>query len=727
MFRATHHMSRFILALCASLILSGCATAPTGSSHTLLSASDRFNQALAHYSQGLLYEMELDLEEANRSFKQAIELDPRYQDSYLRTAYNYIRLQEPDKALEVINRLAQRGPKSPNAFLWQAKVSLAADRLEAAEAAYRKALRLDRKNTGAYVELTTLLLSENREDDAIELLTDGLDQVDDPALLLAHLGHIYLKRASLSNDQTAVLRYRDQAISLYEQALKKRPQDTKLLQQLGEMYMINQDMENAARIYTRLVPLTPEDPQSRQKLALALIASGKQEKAVQTLEQMVNQGPANPRVYFYLGELYQQLGDNENAILNYRLAAKAGDTPMAAAYIKLALLQVETDKDEAETTLLEATAALPAEIRLHEMLAYYYLNRKEYAKAVPVFKTTAKLFSSQGINPEPNFFLYHAMALQFSGDFEKAAQALVSGIDGSPELLDAYAQFALLEREHEQRRAGLKMLTEIANRLEDSIPAYIYIGLMHNREEQYEEAIESFEKVVTLHQGQGKKAEPLSSAFYFWYAAARERLKQYDAAEVLFEQCIAANEEHAEAYNYLAYMWAERAVNLDKAEVYVRKALDLDPENGAFLDTLGWIFYQRGQYNEALIHIQKASTLIPDDPTIIEHLGDIALKQNRPEDAVNFWKQSYKDDPENEVLRNKILAQGGELPPGSNEIQQSVDPIEIAEQNGPTEKSTALEETPTDTDAPDPVDTQSAPVDIPGERESGEEPAPAAD
>jgi tetratricopeptide (TPR) repeat protein len=715
-----HHMSRFILALCSSLIVFGCATAPTGS----VDSSDRFNKALAHYSQGLLYEMELNLDAANRSFEKAIDLDPKHQDSYNRAARNYIRLSAPDKALELTDRLVAQNPKSPDAHLWRAKVSIAADLTDEAEAAYRKALSLDRKNSTAYVELTTVLLSEDREEDAIELLTDGMDRVEDPALLLAHLGHIYLNRASLSTDKDAVIRYRDQAVSLYEQALKKRPTNTKLLQQLGEMYMINQDMENAVLIFTRLVPLTPDDPQPRQKLALALIASGKEEKAVQTLEQLATRDPANPRVYLYLGELYQQLGDHENAILNYRLAAKAGETPMASAYMKLALLQVDGEKEEAEKTLLEATEALPNDIALHEMFAYYYLNLKEYAKAVPVFETTTKLFSSQGITPQPNFFLYHALALQFSGDFEKAAQALESGIAITPELLDAYAQFVLQEREDEAQAAGLKMLTELASRLENSIPAHIYIGLMYNREEQYEKAIESFEKADRLHQAQGDDAEQLSSSFYFWYAAARERLKQFDAAEVLFEKCIQANENHAEAYNYLAYMWAERAANLDKAEVYVNKALALAPENGAFLDTLGWIFYQRGEYDKALLQIEKAATLISDDPTIVEHLGDIALKQERIEDAVHFWKQSYEQNPENKRLREKLLAQGVNLPSVPTEDTIPEEPIEIAGQNGTSVESPASDETSTESISSESSD---APEELPAEKETIKESLPAAE
>ena len=83
---------------------------------------------------------------------------------------------------------------------------------------------------------------------------------------------------------------------------------------------------------------------------------------------------------------------------------------------------------------------------------------------------------------------------------------------------------------------------------------------------------------------------------------------------------LAANPESAEALNYLAYMWAERGVNLDKAGIYITKALVHEPDNGAYLDTLGWVQYKQGDYLNAVKTLKQALRKLGDDPAIVDHL-----------------------------------------------------------------------------------------------------------
>jgi tetratricopeptide (TPR) repeat protein len=119
---------------------------------------------------------------------------------------------------------------------------------------------------------------------------------------------------------------------------------------------------------------------------------------------------------------------------------------------------------------------------------------------------------------------------------------------------------------------------------------------------------------------------------------------------------ISLDPKHAEAYNYVGYMYAEKGINLDEAIRLIDKALEFEPENGYFIDSLGWAFFQQGRYPEALRELKRAVERIKDkeDPVILDHLGDAYMKNGMVEDALVAWEKSIKLDPANEVVKRKI-------------------------------------------------------------------------
>ena len=127
----------------------------------------------------------------------------------------------------------------------------------------------------------------------------------------------------------------------------------------------------------------------------------------------------------------------------------------------------------------------------------------------------------------------------------------------------------------------------------------------------------------------------------------------------------------AEVYNYLGYMWAEQNTHLEDADAMIRKALELDPDNGAYLDSLGWVKFRRGRFNEALPDLLRAAqTLKKDDPVVFEHIGDTYSKLDRVQQAVVYWQKALAANPENKSLaekieRSKTMLSKGELPKGN--------------------------------------------------------------
>ena len=103
---------------------------------------------------------------------------------------------------------------------------------------------------------------------------------------------------------------------------------------------------------------------------------------------------------------------------------------------------------------------------------------------------------------------------------------------------------------------------------------------------------------------------------------------------------------------------------------FVKKALELDPENGAYLDSLGWIYYKKGMVDEALIYLEKSSQLIQEDSIIIDHLGDAYYKNGELKKALGAWEEAYKCDPERKEVKEKIDGLKKEL--GEKDIEEEV-------------------------------------------------------
>jgi tetratricopeptide (TPR) repeat protein len=113
---------------------------------------------------------------------------------------------------------------------------------------------------------------------------------------------------------------------------------------------------------------------------------------------------------------------------------------------------------------------------------------------------------------------------------------------------------------------------------------------------------------------------------------------------------IQANPKNAEALNYLGYMLADRGVKLDQALDYIKRALELDPNNGAYLDSLGWVYFKLNDLELAQKFLAKALSRIKNDPTIYDHLGDLYFKMGEHSKAEEAWKKAISHSSEDEEI-----------------------------------------------------------------------------
>jgi tetratricopeptide (TPR) repeat protein len=130
---------------------------------------------------------------------------------------------------------------------------------------------------------------------------------------------------------------------------------------------------------------------------------------------------------------------------------------------------------------------------------------------------------------------------------------------------------------------------------------------------------------------------------FFMRGAMYERMKKYDQAEAEFRRVLKMNPRNASALNYLGYMFADREVNLEEALELIQRAVELEPNNGAYLDSLGWVYYRLGRLDEAERYLRLALERVPRDPTVNDHLGDVLYRQGKIKEAIAQWEISLKE------------------------------------------------------------------------------------
>ena len=156
-------------------------------------------------------------------------------------------------------------------------------------------------------------------------------------------------------------------------------------------------------------------------------------------------------------------------------------------------------------------------------------------------------------------------------------------------------------------------------------------------------AIEAMERVIVL--------DSKNDQAHFQLGALYDETKNKEKSIASMKKAIELNPQNAPALNYLGYTWAEMGIQLDEAETLIQRALKIEPNDGFYIDSLGWVYYQKGDYVKAVEQLERAVEITVDDPTIIEHLGDAYEKAGKKDRAVASYRDALKKSKEDEQIK----------------------------------------------------------------------------
>jgi Tfp pilus assembly protein PilF len=274
----------------------------------------------------------------------------------------------------------------------------------------------------------------------------------------------------------------------------------------------------------------------------------------------------------------------------------------------------------------------------------YYEKTGAIDKAIEEYKR-ASTFDRQNALPH----LGLASAYLKKNDLTKAADELILASKADPDAAEPHAVLALLYfsqgRNEEAGREYGKAL-EMASRLDPTnVTIYRNLAALYVERNDLVAAERTYKLILEL--------TPSDHEANFFLANVYDEQHRNDEAVKYLKQAIALKPDYHQALNYLGYLYVDWNTNLDEAGRLIDKALALDPGNGAYIDSHGWLLYRRGKYKEAAVDLEKAVSFV-QDPVIYDHLGDAYSKLHDPAKAQANWAKSLELDAKQEQVRNKL-------------------------------------------------------------------------
>jgi len=637
--------------LLALLCIAGCATP---FSKPPLSV-DAQAEALSHFSLGLLAEASGDSAAALRHLEAAIHLDPGAENLYLPAVAVALKNEQPDDALRLARQLRKKRPHTLDSLLLLARVYALTDQSAEAEALFEQAVSDFPENPETHLILARFFLSQQQPTEAIQTLESALEQQSDSAEILHLLGTLTVEQSRNLTDALLARMTILKGVNLLEKALEIDPSDPKKWQQLGYIRLSIKQPEEALEALQKARTRSPADLLLAQQVLELSIRIGSFEDALELCEKLPDQTKTEPELWFQI-LVEKTPSEHHGKLIEYLEKQLLKKSPPVFYYAQLSSLYLSAERtDEAKATLLKALSAHPDDGRLRTVLGYLHLQQEKYDEAYSAFDHVRTHSPDAEWAQNPFFAFNFMVAAQKSDHLEEAVATLASTHTNNPAVLNQYVHSLLTGQSPVSPRAAIDLLESFHRLSPTAIEALYYLTLLQAEEEEYAAALENARRFEALAQSQ-EDTELLDGFFYYQYATLYERTGQLEEAEKLFFKAIELGDPVtvASAQNYIAYMWAERGEKLEFGLGLIEKALAAEPDNAAFIDTLGWIYYMQGRYEEALDQLKTASDLFNDDPTIWEHLGDTYLKLGNPTAARKHWKKALELAPDEQRLKDRL-------------------------------------------------------------------------
>lgn len=517
----------------------------------------------------------------------------------------------------------------------------------------------------------------------------------------------------------------DSAVALFEEALSQDPDNPNLIERTFTLLLANGDIDRAIPLASRLVEMSPDSRIGRLTLGVKALKSrnyadagkqlgqsdrgplanilsgllsawaaqgqGQTEAALKIVDTM--QGPEWYSVFkdFNTALINENAGHTDAALKAITAAyeAQGGSMRVTEAYARMMARAGKVDEaKQALTTFTKNSvghpviAALLAEINAGKKPAPLVRNPQEGAAEV-LYGLGSALGGENGGADLATVYLRLALYLQPKnelvlmalGDLTQNAQRFERSIPifeqvpkASPLRRNAELQIALSLDAAGKQPEAIKRLKRLIAANPHDIDALTTLATIYRTGKRYDESAKIYTKAIDSI----TEANDRNWLIYYFRGIAYERAQQWPKAEADFLKALEITPDEPQVLNYLGYSWIDRGLNLDRATDMIKKAVELRPNDGYIVDSLGWAYYKQNKFDEAVGQLERAISIKADDATINDHLGDAYWKVGRKLEATFQWAHARDLNPE-PADKERILAK----------LAKGLDKVEAEEKAAP--------------------------------------------
>lgn len=498
---------------------------------------------------------------------------------------------------------------------------------------YKKITELDPKDTDSWLMLGRLqkvaqnsVEAQNAYKKALEIDPDSEDALTGLAMVYADLG-----------DSSA-------AADLLKKLATKNP-TPRSLQALAAAYEQMHEYALAAETLKRTLELNPPNAAELKKFMAGDLRRAQQfQAALKVYQELVTDEPSDAESYLRMSNIYSQLRD-------FAKAREAGDKARAiepnnleVRYNEVTILEAEGKTPEAIDRLkqiLETTAKKNYtkeergnRIELLDMLWRLYRMNDQTEQAVEAVRQIAELDHDRDSVIAAEIIDTYRLGK----DLPKAQREAESALKKWPEDRTLHMTHASLMADMGQTDAAAAEMKKLLDGKSDREIYFELARLVYDRGRKFDEEAKALDAAEKLSVSKEEKQD-----IWFQRGAMYERMKKPDLAETEFRKILEVNPDNAPALNYLGYMLADRNVKLSEALTLITKALDIEPNSGAYLDSLGWVYFKMNRLQEAEENLRQALVRTPRDATVHDHMGDVLLRESKVKEAIAQWQMSIQE------------------------------------------------------------------------------------
>lgn len=470
----------------------------------------------------------------------------------------------------------------------------------------------------------------------------------------------------------------DKAIILLESIVKKAPRDVESLIMLGRVkQLLNHNQKEIVDLYHTVIGIDPSQQNIYLILGNLYLGDNDLENALKVFEKLVQKFPDAYAGYFYLGEIYKDQKKFKKAEAAFLKSVEIEPNLIEARFemvdlypnspkkkidlfneiIKLdpenieahaetgLLLQQTGNGDKASQIFMKLAQASKQDENVLPRVVKRFIDNERFEDMITVLEGMAEAYPD---NTDVYFFL--GMASDNLKDYDAAISYFNMIDDTSGFYVKATIHLAFIHHDMGQTAKAIDILENAMSLHPENTELIVYLSTFYEEKKNFIEAERILQK--------GLKLDVNNPTIHFYLGILYDKMGKIDLSIEEMKTVIRLDPKNANALNYLGYSYADRGINLDEAEQLITKALLYKPDDGYITDSLGWLYYKKKLFDKAVSFLEKAIELVPEDPLILEHMGDAYLKVNKPDKAIKSYKKAIKfkhKDPRSLQLKIKQI------------------------------------------------------------------------